>query len=139
LNILTGAKRSYGLQCARSAALSLARTRPVGIVIREVIKHMPFAIPLKRLRETDSLLAFHHPSPGYPIHILLLPKQGYKSLLDLPIDDSSFQCDLFSAVQSLVQEFDLEAHGYRLIANGGTYQEIPILHFHLVSGHEQEK
>ena len=36
-------------------------------------------------------------------------------------------------IQSLVHEFYLE-DGYRLIANGGAYQDIPILHFHLVAG-----
>jgi hypothetical protein len=27
----------------------------------------------------------------------------------------------------------LEAQGHRLIANGGSYQEVPMLHFHLIS------
>jgi histidine triad (HIT) family protein len=116
----------------------LARTRTGGIVIREVIRHMNFAIPLQRLRETETLLAFHHPSPSYPVHILLLPKQAYRSLLELPTGDSSFQRDLFDAVQSLVREYHLEQAGYRLIANGGAYQELPILHFHLVSDHDRK-
>jgi histidine triad (HIT) family protein len=122
----------------RSAALMLARTRTGGIVIREVIRHMNFAIPLQRLRETETLLAFHHPSPSYPVHILLLPKQAYRSLLELPTGDSSFQRDLFDTVQSLVREYHLEQAGYRLIANGGAYQELPILHFHLVSDHDRK-
>lgn len=41
--------------------------------------------------------------------------------------------DLISVVHSLVEEFNLEQSGYRLIANGGKYQEFPILHFHLLS------
>ncbi len=94
---------------------------------------MSFAIPLKRLRETPTLLAFDHPSPSYPVHILLVPKQAYASLLDLPPEDSDFLRDLMETVQSLVRELDLAAGGYRLIANGGAYQEAPVLHFHLIS------
>jgi len=115
---------------------ALARTRPMQRIIREVFAHMSFAIPVKRLRETDTLVAFHHPSPSYPVHILLVPKRAYPSFLAVTLDDQDFQRDLFAAVQSLVQEFDLESKGYRFLVNGGAYQDVPILHFHLVSNHE---
>ena len=36
-------------------------------------------------------------------------------------------------MNSLVAELQLEKRGYRLIANGGAYQDVPHLHFHLVS------
>jgi diadenosine tetraphosphate (Ap4A) HIT family hydrolase len=39
-------------------------------------------------------------------------------------------------IQSLVVEFRLEEIGYRLIVNGGKYQDVPQLHFHLVSEKE---
>ena len=94
---------------------------------------MSFILPVNRLRETETLLAFHHPRPSYPLHILLVPKRPLRRLVDLTPADADFTADLFQAVASLVAEFDLEAWGYRLIANGGTYQEVPHLHFHLVS------
>jgi histidine triad (HIT) family protein len=94
---------------------------------------MSFAIPAQRLRETDSLLAFHHPQPAYRVHIVIVPKQAYRSLMEIPAQDTAFQRDLFQVVQSLVREFHLDEGGYRLIANGGTYQDVPVLHFHLIS------
>ncbi len=39
--------------------------------------------------------------------------------------------DLSSTVQSLVAAYHLTT--YRLIVNGGAYQEFPLLHFHLIS------
>ncbi len=98
---------------------------------------MSFAIPVQRLRETPNLLAFYHPNPSYPVHILLVPKRDYHSLLEIPPEDGAFQRDLFETVQQLVREFGLEETGYRLIANGGAFQEIPILHFHLISEYER--
>ena len=92
---------------------------------------MSFAIPVKRLRETKTLLAFHHPKPSYPFHVLLMPKRAVKTLMELDSKDSAFLADLFSTVQSLVDEFHLSA--YRLIVNGGAYQDFPQFHFHLVS------
>ncbi len=95
---------------------------------------MSFMIPVQRLRETETLIAFHHPRPCYTVHIVIVPKRALGSLSDLKPGDADFTADLFAAVQSLVKEFDLEAKGYRLICNGGAYQDVPQLHFHLVSG-----
>jgi histidine triad (HIT) family protein len=95
--------------------------------------HMSWAIPVKRLRETNTLIAFHHPQPSYPIHILIVPKRARASLAELTPADADFTADLFAAAQSLVAELGLEARGYRLICNGGAYQDVPLLHFHLIS------
>ncbi len=92
---------------------------------------MSFAIPVKRLRETKTLLAFQHPQPSYPFHVLLVPKKAVVSLKELDPADTVFLSDLFSTVQSLIHEFRLPA--YRLIVNGGEFQDFPQLHFHLIS------
>jgi histidine triad (HIT) family protein len=100
-------------------------------VIGWIFAHMSFAIPVQRLRETQTLVAFHHPKPSHPFHVLLVPKKAVASLKDLDAKDSAFLTDLYSSVQSLVEEFHLSA--YRLIVNGGEYQDFPQLHFHLIS------
>jgi len=94
---------------------------------------MSFAIPVKRLYETDTLLAFRHPKPSYPFHVVLVPKRAVPCLENLDAADSAFLTDLVTAVQSLVKEFGLAESGYRLIVNGGAYQDFPHLHFHLIS------
>lgn len=98
---------------------------------------MSFAIPVQRLRETETLMAFHHPKPSYPFHVLLVPKKSILSLKDLDATDTALLSDLYSTVQTLVDEFQLPA--YRLIVNGGEYQDFPQLHFHLVSTVESSK
>ena len=96
-----------------------------------IFAHMSFAIPVKKLRETETLMAFYHPKPAYPFHVLLVPKRAVKSLMEFDSTDSAFLTDLYSTVQSLVKEFHLTA--YRLIVNGGEHQDFPQLHFHLIS------
>ncbi|MCL4261161.1 MAG: HIT domain-containing protein [Anaerolineales bacterium] len=96
-----------------------------------IFAHMSFAIPVTKLRETETLMAFHHPKPSYPFHVLLVPKRAVKSLMEFDSTDSAFLTDLYSTVQSLVKEFHLTA--YRLIVNGGEHQDFPQLHFHLIS------
>lgn len=108
--------------------------RTLAPIIGWIFAHMSFAIPARRLRETSSLLAFHHPKPAYAFHVLLVPKKAVASLADLDAADTLFLSDLIQTVQSLVAEFHLFA--YRLIVNGGEYQDFPQLHFHLVSEHK---
>ena len=99
-----------------------------------ILRNMSFALPLERLSETTTLLAFHHPSPGYPLHILLVPKKPIASLSELdPDEDRDFLGDLYATVQKLVKQFQLNEDGYRLIVNGGKFQDFPYLHFHLIA------
>jgi histidine triad (HIT) family protein len=95
-----------------------------------MLENTPFLLPVKRLHETENLLAFNHPSPSYPFHILLMPKKKLRSLEDLDPGDP-FLADLLLVTRRLVAENHLSA--YRLIVNGGEYQEFPHLHFHLVA------
>ena len=114
-------------------ALSLARSRVGRLLTGCLFASFSFALPVKRLRENRTLLAFHHPRPAYPVHILLVPKKALGGLEDIGPAEAAFLQDLFAAVHSLVAEFGLEEKGYRLIANGGKFQEVKQLHFHLVS------
>ena len=79
-------------------------------------------------------MAFYHPMPAYPFHVLLVPKKAVLSLQDLDSKDTVFLTDLYSTVQKLVEDFQLPA--YRLIVNGGEFQDFPQLHFHLISNLE---
>jgi histidine triad (HIT) family protein len=97
------------------------------------LTHMSFAIPLHKLRQTPSLLAFDHPQPGYPVHVLIVPRRAIASLADLTAQDAPLLVEVFQTAQSLVAELGLEKGGYRLIVNGGAYQDLPQLHWHLVA------
>jgi histidine triad (HIT) family protein len=118
--------------------LRLARSPAGGRLANLVFSRMSFLLPVERLHETETLLAFHHPRPAYPVHILIVPKKAIAGLTALTPGDTPFLLDLVDTVGRLVADLQLELSGYRLIANGGRYQDIPQLHFHLVSGHGDE-
>ena len=90
-------------------------------------------LPADMICENNYWKAFYHPKPDYPLHILILPKQGVSTLLDAPIDSDAFYAALFQLVRALIIEHDLEERGYRLITNGGPNQSIPQWHWHLIS------
>lgn len=114
--------------------MRLARSRWSGRWIGWVFAHMSFLLPVDRLYETGTLVAFRHPRPAYPVHILIVPKRQYASLMEVSSEDSAFLAELIETAQKLVRDFNLEEGGYRLIANGGPFQEVQQLHFHLVGG-----
>lgn len=125
--------RSY----LRRILFYLARTAVFGAVVGWIFAHMSFVIPVNRLRETDLLVAFYHPKPSYPLHILIVPKRQIRSMMSIQPTDADFLVDLMTTVQSLVKDLKLDATGYSLITNGGDYQDVPQLHYHLYSFDEK--
>jgi histidine triad (HIT) family protein len=111
----------------------IARSPFAGYVIGWIFAYMSWTIPVNRLHETPTLLAFYHPAPSYSIHILIVPKRSYASITAINPVDAAFHVDLFQTVAKLVADLSLEKAGYRLICNGGAYQDVPQLHFHLIS------
>ena len=111
----------------------LARSRLGGRLVRTFFCMVCPWLPVRRLVETDTLLAFFHPRPAYPLHIVIVSKGPIASLVDLQPDDKAFFPDLIHVVRQMVSELDLADQGYRLVINGGAYQEVPLLHAHLIS------
>ncbi len=85
--------------------LRVARSPLAGRCLGWVLAHMSFLIPVDRLRETETLIAFTHPRPSYPFHVLLIPKRARDSFAALSAADADFMLDLIQTVQSLVEEF----------------------------------
>ena len=59
--------------------LRAARSPLAGRCLGWFVAHMSFLIPVDRLRETETLIAFYHPRPSYPFHVLLIPKRARDS------------------------------------------------------------
>ena len=72
-----------------------ARTSIGGALVGWGVSRMSFLIPKKRLRETNTLVAFFHPSPSYPFHVLLVPKQNIKDLNEISERDGDFIKDVY--------------------------------------------
>lgn len=89
---------------------------------------------LKPLHETSGWMAFCHPAPSYPVHIVIVPKKPWKDWLELDAHDPVTMKEFVILTQKMIRDFELTPAGYRLILNGGANQTFPHLHFHLVAG-----
>lgn len=90
-------------------------------------------IPARIVHETDTTLAFLDANPLARGHTLVIPKEPYEQLDDLPADIAS---DVFSVVHKLtpVVEAAVDADATTIGINNGEAagQEIPHAHVHII-------
>lgn len=109
-----------------SVTLRVARS-PVGGLLASLAVRWP---PLRRLLrlevlgESPSFVAFTHPRPQYPSHVLIVSTKGVRDFLVL--DDAGFP-EVLALADELARDGEAE-----LVTNLGRYQEVRLLHFHLL-------
>jgi histidine triad (HIT) family protein len=81
--------------------------------------------------EDDVTIAFLDHRPLFPGHCLLVPKQHFETLIDLPVE---LVGPFFQNVQLLARavEVALEAEGSFVAMNNRVSQSVPHLHVHVV-------
>lgn len=113
---------------------ALAKT-PVGdLIVGLAFGKFSKLLPVKRIKETENVIAFWHPKPFWEKHILIVPKKAIPKLTSLSQNDYPFLMEVYKVTEEIVSELGWEKAGYSLITNGGTRQEVNQLHFHLCAG-----
>lgn len=90
-------------------------------------------VPAKLEHETEDLIVFPDIDPSAEVHFLIVPKKHVDSIADAK-NEPELLGKIYEAADKLVKENELESRGYRIAVNGGSYQHVPHLHFHLLSG-----
>lgn len=83
--------------------------------------------------ENEEIIAFDSIEPAAETHILFVPKKHISTFLDINLKDSELFIKMISAVQEFITRNNLQ-EGYKLVFNGGKYQAIQHLHWHLLAG-----
>jgi len=94
-------------------------------------------IPSRRVFEDAFALAFHDIAPQAPLHVLVIPTGRYVSLADFSSRGGDAEiAGFWRAVGAVARTLELEAPGYRVLANMGEHagQEVPHFHVHLFGG-----
>jgi histidine triad (HIT) family protein len=90
-------------------------------------------IPARVVYETDTVLAFLDANPLAPGHTLVVPKEAYERVGDVPADVAA---DLFSVVRELTPRVEdaVDADAVTIGVNDGEAagQEVPHVHVHIV-------
>ncbi len=81
--------------------------------------------------EDENIIAFDSIKPIAETHILVVPKKHIESFMEL--DNNDVLVFLAKAAQQIIKSKKLE-DAYRLVFNGGKFQTVSHLHWHLLGG-----
>ncbi len=94
-------------------------------------------MPADIIKETDNFIAIEDLNPVAPVHLLIISKKHYDSLLDVGgKDDNIGGNEIFALIGELAREFNAWERGFRTVINtkndGG--QTVKHLHIHFMAG-----
>ena len=94
-------------------------------------------IPSEIVFENDYLIAFEDINPQAPTHILIIPKEHFASLKEIPEDKKGILAELLLGARQIAEEKGL-SRGYRIVLNTGkeSGQAVFHIHFHLLGGRQ---
>jgi len=85
----------------------------------------------KIVYEDKDIVVFSDLYPKNRVHLLIVPREHINSYLDLSSKNILILTKMTKVIQSIIRGKKLEG-GYQVIFNGGKYQHIPHLHWHLL-------
>ena len=88
---------------------------------------------IERVFEDDLVLAFHHPRPIAPKHVVIIPKRHISSLLGPEALDPVLLVAMIRAVQEVAARLNVGTEGVKLTANAGAAGVTPHMHWHVTS------
>lgn len=93
-------------------------------------------IPASVVYEDEKVLAFNDISPHAPTHILLVPKEHFASLNEIPEEKKDILSYILLKARQVAQEKGIAENGYRIVLNTArdSGQLVFHIHFHLLGG-----
>lgn len=88
-------------------------------------------IPSKVVYEDDRVVAIEDANPQAPVHLLVLPRKHLPSLEEVGHEDEPLLGHLLTVAAQVAREKQLEAKGYRVVVNNGSWAGQSVFHLHL--------
>lgn len=97
-------------------------------------------VPSKIVYEDEKVLAFDDINPKAPIHILLISKEHFGTLNEIPEEKKDILSHLLLKARQIAQEKGIAENGYRIVLNTerDSGQEVFHIHFHLLGGRQMK-
>jgi len=93
-------------------------------------------IPAKVVYEDETILAFEDIHPKAPTHVLIIPKDHFASLNDVPEDKGDLLAHILIKARQIAGDKGIAESGYRIVLNTArdSGQDVFHIHFHLLGG-----
>ncbi|OPJ55610.1 histidine triad nucleotide-binding protein [Alkalithermobacter paradoxus] len=93
-------------------------------------------LPSSKVYEDDKVLAFKDINPQAPVHILVIPKKHYDSIIDIDDSEMDIVAHVHVVINKVAREMGVAQTGFRIINNCGEdgCQEVKHIHYHILGG-----
>lgn len=93
-------------------------------------------IPSGKVYEDDKILAFKDINPVAPIHILVIPKKHYESIIDIDDNEMEIVASMHKVINKIAKDMNFDKNGFRIVNNCGDDggQEVKHIHYHILAG-----
>lgn len=94
--------------------------------------------PVEKIYEEDDIIVFNDINPQAPIHILLVPKEHFTSLNEIPEEKKDILSRILLRARQIAHEKGIGNKGYRIVLNTAkeSGQSVFHIHFHLMGGRQ---
>mgnify|MGYP005768803557 CR=1 FL=1 len=93
-------------------------------------------MPCSKVYEDDKVLAFNDIDPQAPVHVLVIPKKHYDSILDIKDDEMDIVAHIHKIINKIAKEKGIDKTGFRIVNNCGedANQVVKHIHYHILGG-----
>lgn len=97
-------------------------------------------IPSNIVYENEYVIAFEDLNPVAPVHILVVPKKHFSSVMEVNDEDMVYISEVYKAIKIIAKEKNIAEEGFRVVNNCGENggQTVKHIHFHLIGGRKLE-
>jgi len=95
-------------------------------------------IPANIVYEDENCVAFEDIAPQAPVHILVIPREHYSGIHEVPTNRLELFTNIFKSSTKVIEIKKLSKVGYRIVSNFGDSagQTVPHIHLHILSGRD---
>ncbi len=95
-------------------------------------------VPCDKVHEDEDILVFRDINPQAPVHLLIIPKKHYNSIVDMTETDAALAGHMVNTAARLAVASGVAGKGFRLVTNSGSEggQTVPHMHFHVLGGRQ---
>jgi histidine triad (HIT) family protein len=90
--------------------------------------------PVRKVVETENVVAFHHTRPSWPAHVVVTPRRHVDSLLSLEDTDQPLLLEMLDVIRQVAAVVVADHGGCHVVTNLGDYQDSKHLHWHVYGG-----
>ena len=93
-------------------------------------------VPAEKVYEDDRVFAIKDINPQAPVHLLIIPKKHFSTVLEIQKEDHELIGSIYSIANRLAKNNGLDQTGFRVVVNCGVEagQSVFHIHYHLLGG-----